>query len=58
MSAIDPQGQEKYWLDGLPEEGLRNRPNDPGTETFWLNGSPAEYIYPVGNLGNFFVMFE
>lgn len=58
MSATNPNGSEKYWLNGQPFDGLQNESNkDTGNEKYWLNGSPVDYIIPTGNQTKFFLLF-
>ena len=45
MTAVNPSGNEKYWLDGLPFEGLLLQ--DVGTEKYWFDGLPGENICPM-----------
>lgn len=47
MSAVDPNGNQKYWLDGKPIETLvaYNKPVS-NIQKYWLNGKPLEYIIP------------
>jgi len=45
MAAVNPSGNEKYWINGLPHTGLLLK--DEGTEKYWFDGLPGENIYPV-----------
>jgi len=45
MSAIDPQGSEKYWFNGLPAEILKKE--DEGIEKYWFQGLPGESLVPT-----------
>lgn len=47
MSATDPLGDQKYWFNGVPFEGLNITANDPGTVKFWFNGVPVDFIFPA-----------
>ena len=48
MPAVNPQGSETYWFNGLPAEHLaKTTPIDEGIETYWFNGLPGESLYPV-----------
>ena len=60
MAAIDNKGDEKYWIEGLPFQGLRFEPAKPGSEKYWVNGLPEENLTPLQNFdtGKFFLLFE
>ena len=59
MSAINPQGDEKFWLDGLSFDGVSFSLTDAGTEKFWLDGLSAEYLFPANNSqSSFFMVFN
>jgi hypothetical protein len=59
MASINPQGDEKFWLNGLSFEGLLLGSNDSGTEKFWINGLSAEYLFPASNIeSSFFLVFD
>ena len=48
MSAVNPEGGQKYWFNGLPFEGVAaSTPVDEGTQKFWFNGLSGEYLYPA-----------
>jgi len=52
MAAVNPQGSETYWFNGLPAEHLaKTTPIDEGIETYWFNGLPGEFLYPIAVLG-------
>jgi len=44
--ASDPQGQQQFWFNGLPFEGVLLGSNDAGTQKFWFNGLPEESLIP------------
>lgn len=44
MAAVNPQGSEDYWFEGLPAEHLVKQ--DEGTEDYWFNGLPGESLVP------------
>lgn len=49
MSGVNPNGEQKYWFDGLPFEGVaKTTPVDEGTQKYWFNGLPGEYLYVTG----------
>lgn len=54
------EGQQTYWLNGLPTEGQRNVKTLTGSNTYWLNGVPEENIFLLTNAdtGKFFLLFE
>lgn len=60
MAAVDTNGDNKYWIDGIPFEGLRFEPSLVGTDRFWLNGIPETNMTPLQNFdtGKFFLVFE
>lgn len=60
MSAVDPKGDQKYWLDGHPFEGVRLETTKTGTQKYWFEGQPAEQLTPDQNFdtGKFFLEFE
>jgi hypothetical protein len=48
MAATNPNGDQKYWHNGLPFEGVaKSTPEDEGTQKYWFNGLPGESLYPV-----------
>lgn len=49
MAATNPNGNEKYWFDGLPFEGLLLQ--DEGTEKYWQDGLPGDALFPTGGAG-------
>ena len=60
MSAVDPKGDQKYWVDGFPFEGVRLEATKIGTIKYWFEGQPAEPLTPDQNFdtGKFFLDFE
>ncbi len=46
MAATNPKGNENYWFNGLPFEGVQKGTIDEGIEDFWFNGLPGESLYP------------
>lgn len=56
MSAINPQGNEKYWFNGSPFTGLKDL-NNTGEEKYWYNGSPIDFLMGEGSTAKFFIMF-
>ena len=55
MAASNPGGEQQFWADGLPWQGVaKSTPNDEGAQLFWADGLPAQYIYPaaVGGAAN------
>ena len=47
MPAVNPQGSQKYWFNGLPFEGVaKTTPIDEGTQKYWMDGMPGESLYP------------
>lgn len=60
MSAVDTKGDQKYWFEGQPFEGLRLQASQVGSQKFWADGHPAEDITPLLNAdtGKFFLLFE
>jgi hypothetical protein len=59
MAGVNPNGDEKYWLNGLPFDGVSFTPADTGTEKFWLDGLSEEYLFPQNNLqSSFFLIFN
>ena len=60
MAAVDPQGQETYWINGISFEGVRNSATNTGDETNWFQGKSEENLFPAnnGDTGKFFLLFE
>ena len=51
MAAVNPQGAQKYWFNGLPFEGVaKTTPVDEGTQKYWFNGLPGASLYPAAGL--------
>lgn len=46
MSAADPAGSQKYWLDGAVFDGIRKTasPPDSGTRKYWQDGLAAAFL--------------
>lgn len=53
-------GQQTYWNNGLPAEGLKNKTANPGSERFWFEGTSEENLFLLTNqdTGKFFLLFE
>lgn len=60
MPAIDPKGDQKYWMDGEPYQGCRLQATQVGTQKYWFEGLPEENLTPLQNFdtGKFFLVFE
>ena len=60
MAAIDPGGEEKFYIDGVTFEGIRNQVIDPDGEITFLQGKSDESLFPLNNqdTGKFFSLFE
>lgn len=58
--AVDPSGNETYWIEGQPFQGIRKQNTKSGTETYWLNGEPVQELFPFNNIdtGKFFFLFD
>lgn len=48
MPAIDPEGGNAYFFEGLPFAGLRSD-EDGGTQKFWFEGLPFSDLFPAGS---------
>lgn len=53
-------GQQTYWLNGLPAEGLKNKSAGTGSQRYWFEGLPEENLFLLTNqdTGKFFLLFE
>lgn len=61
-------GQNTYWQDGLPSDGLRNPHALTGTNTYWLNGNSGAsgggggdgslFTLTNADTGKFFLLFD
>lgn len=58
MSAVDPNGGQKYWFNGLPYSGIGIIARPSGPLKYWFNGLPvaslipaAAFVPPPGNKG-------
>lgn len=60
MAAVDPQGGELYWIDGVTYQGVRDQSSNTGEEKYWFEGKSAENLIPLnnGDTGKFFLLFE
>lgn len=60
MAAVDPGGNETYYIDGTTFQGVRNQlvPNDG--EFIWFEGKSEQNLFPDtnGDTGKFFLLFE
>ena len=46
MSAINPNGSQTYWFNGLPFQGVKKAGTDTDTLTYWFNGLPEQALFP------------
>lgn len=63
MAGINPNGDEKTFLNGESFPGIFKPGTDPGNNKVWLNGEPVSEIFPLppppsGNQGAFFFIFD
>jgi len=60
MSAVDPKGDQKYWIDGNTYDGIRFQDSKVGENKYWLKGMAEENLTPLQNFdtGKFFLVFE
>lgn len=60
MAAIDPGGDEKYWIDGVSFQGIRNQQVPNGDETYSFEAKSEENLFPPNNAdtGKFLLLFE
>lgn len=58
MAAVNPNGNQQYWIDGLPILFIARPASLPtGNQNYWIDGLPVLFIMPSGNTGNFFLLF-
>ena len=61
MAAVDPYGNQKYWIDGMTFEGVKKQASgiDTGSQLYWVNGMTEQNLFPnTINWPSFFLMFE
>jgi hypothetical protein len=60
MAAVDPQGNETFWIEGVPFQGIRVQTTKTGSEKYYLNGEVTSELFPYNNIdtGKFFFLFE
>lgn len=60
MAAVDPHGNETYWINGDTFQGVRYQPTHTGNQTNWCEGLPEENLTPAQNFdtGKMFLVFE
>jgi hypothetical protein len=60
MAAVDPQGQEVYYINGISFEGVRNATTNTGNEIVWFQGKSEENLFPAnnGDTGLYVLIFE
>ena len=60
MSAVDASGEEKYFIDGVTFEGIRNQSIANDGEITFFEGRSEQHLFPSTNLdtGKFFLLFE
>lgn len=53
-------GDQTYWGNGMPYEGIRNKGTLTGSQTYWVNGMPEENLFELTNedTSKFFLLFE
>lgn len=58
--AVDPRGNETYWIEGVPFQGIRVQSTKTGSETYWINGEATSELFPFNNIdtGKFFFLFD
>lgn len=58
--SVDPQGNETYWTEGIPFQGVRKQNTRAGSETYWMNGEAIIELFPLNNIdtGKFFFLFD
>lgn len=49
MAAIDPNGTEKYWFDGLTFKNERLHVARARSERYWFDGLPVTFMTPDNN---------
>lgn len=52
MSAVNPQGEMRYWGNGSPFAGILKGTTDTGNMQYWGNGSPYDQIFPASAGGS------
>lgn len=57
MAAVNPNGGQKYWVNGQADPGIKNNNAATGTQKYWFNGTSATDLFPASASGNFFLMF-
>jgi hypothetical protein len=65
MSAINPSGEEKHWINGEPAQPLYKSDIDSGSQKYWVNGEPITLLVPASGAsatntaknGSFFLLF-
>jgi hypothetical protein len=60
MAAVDPQGGELYYIDGVTFQGVRDQQTNTGDETNYFEGKSDTELFPQnnGDTGAFFLEFE
>ena len=46
MGAVDPEGGQKYWFEGLVWKGLKNGSLDQGEQKYWFEGLTGVALFP------------
>lgn len=59
-NAVNPNGNETYWIEGIPFQGIRNQSTKSGSQTYYVNGETISELFPYNNIdtGKFFFLFE
>lgn len=60
MAAVDPKGDQKYWINGDTFQGVRYEPSKIGEQKYWFEGMSEENLTPLQNFdtGKFFLVFD
>lgn len=60
MSAVDPNGDQKYYIEGDTYQGVRLQTSKVGENKYWVDGLAEENLTPLQNFdtGKFFLLFE
>lgn len=61
MAGINPNGNEKHWLEGEPYSGIFRPGEDTSTIKYAVSGEAVPELFPLvdfQNAGGFFLIFD
>lgn len=58
MAAATGTGTMKYWIDGLPFQGIPEVGNGTSGLKFWIDGLPQQAIFPPSGAASNIILID